>query len=113
MKEWGTDEAPAKNGGNSWWRDRWNDLDPKHQWREDVLVAMGGLVYLGVLGWPLYRLVFADGATPENMSIVGGLVGLLLASYAVMSDRVEGTIRGLLAAIGILAIIACWGFGPL
>jgi hypothetical protein len=114
MKDWLTEaEESAKSRANRWWRDHWNDLGPKHQLRDDLIVAAGALLYLLVLIWPLYGLASGHGRHPEYPTMLGGLIGLLLASYAVMSDRMRGRQRALIAAIGIAFIVVCWGFGPM
>jgi hypothetical protein len=92
--------------------DNWNDLDPKLQLRDDLIVATGGLIYLAVLIWPIYGLAFGGHPTRYE-TLLGGFIGLLLASYAVMSDRMDGRHRTAIASIGVGFIVLCWGFGPL
>jgi hypothetical protein len=70
-------------------------------------------LYLAVLVWLIYGLVFQHGRHPEYPTLIGGLFGLLVASYAAMSDRVQGGWRALIAATGFALIVGFWGFGPL
>jgi hypothetical protein len=114
MKDWPTEaERPAKSRANRWCRDRWNEANPEHRQRADLIVATGALLYLFVLIWPLHGLVTGHGHRPEYPTMLGGLLGLLLASYAAMSDRLRRQQRALIAAMGIAFIVACWGFGPM
>jgi len=114
MKDWQTGaEKPAKDRANRWWRDHWNDLGPDHQLCDDLIVAAGASLYLFVLIWPLHGLASSHGHHPEYPTMLGGLIGLLLASYAVMSDRFRGPQPALIVAIGITFIVMCWGFGPM
>jgi hypothetical protein len=114
MRDWPSDaEDREQSRPDRWWRDHWNDLGPKHQLRDDLFVSAGALLYLAVLIWPICGIVFQRGHHPEYPTLIGGLIGLLVSSYAAMSDRVQGGRRALIAATGFALIVGFWGFGPL
>lgn len=119
MQEWPTDEAgiaqrslpdgpdlPARPQ-----RRRWNLRDP--QARDNTFVGMLALLYAVLAGLPLYNLVTGNGSRPQNFSILGGMVGLVIAGFAAMDIPVHWTLRLTLAAIGIGLIVGFWGFGPM
>jgi hypothetical protein len=92
------------------WRRRWGELD--HQTRDNIIVGVGGLVYAVLLGWPLYNLAVGR-SQPENFTLLGGMIGLMLAAYAIMTNRMVGSFRWIAGATGLLVLVLCLGFGPL
>jgi hypothetical protein len=105
MKEWRTDDEVTPQR-KSWW----SRLDADT--RDNIIVGVAAAFYAALLAWPIYNLLLGPSA-PEDFTLLGGMIGLMLASYAVMSNRVADVFRLPIAAAGLLIVLACWGFGPL
>ena len=105
------DDRPGRGGlVPKWtWHLGWGDLD--HQTRDNIIVGIGGLVYAVLLGWPLYNLAVGR-SQPENFTLLGGMIGLMLAAYAIMTNRMVGSFRWIAGAAGLLVLVLCLGFGP-
>jgi hypothetical protein len=81
--------------------------------RENLIIGGCIVVYAALMLWPLYNLVAGVGSQPANFTLFGGMVGLMLAGYATMTERVHGPLRWAIGAIGLSFLVFCWGFGPL
>jgi len=113
MQEWPTKEedgAPRSPPRAPWHR-RWNLRDPHA--RDNLFVAALALFYAILAGFPLYNLITDNGSRPRNFTILGGMVGLVIAGFAAMDIPVHGALRLALAAVGIGLIVGFWGFGPM
>lgn len=113
MKEWRTEEEEAaeRAARDSWWRRLGEVLDP--QVRDNLIVGTTILIYAALLGWPLYSLAVGVGMPASNLTLLGGTIGLLIATYAVMTDRIHGWPRPAIGALGLAVLVLCFGFGPL
>jgi hypothetical protein len=113
MKEWRTEEEETAEQAarDSWWQRLGEALDPEV--RDNVIVGATILIYTALLCWPLYGLAVGAGMPASNLTLLGGTIGLLLATYAVMSDRLHGWARRTIGAVGIAIVVLCFGFGPL
>lgn len=113
MQEWPTEEedsAPRSPPRVPWHR-RWNLREPRA--RDNAFVAALALFYVILAGFPLYNLITGNGSRPQDFSILGGMIGLVIAGFAAMDIPVHWTLRLVLAAIGIGLIVGFWGFGPM
>jgi hypothetical protein len=81
--------------------------------RDNTLVAAFALFYALLACIPLYNLVTDNGSRAQNLSILGGMLGLVIAGCAAMDIPVRWTLRLALGAIGIGLIVGFWGFGPM
>lgn len=112
MKDWLTDEEAAQQAEKDAKRANGRGrLNPDIV--DNIAVGLGGLVYAAALGWPLSNLATGYGSRPENFALLGGMIGLMLAAYAVMSNRLAQPVRLPIGAIGLTIVVVCWGFGPL
>jgi hypothetical protein len=80
---------------------------------EKLIIGTSALLYAALLAWPLYGLAIGSGSRQENFTLLGGVIGLMLATYAVMSNRIAEPMRLPLGVIGLSIVLACWGFGSL
>lgn len=112
MKDWLTDEEPAQQA-------RREATHPKRrlrsgpEFRDNIVVGIGSALYAALLAWPIYNLAIGSGSQPKNLTLLGGMIGLMLATYAVMSNRVADQWRLPIGAVGLSLVLVCWGFGPL
>lgn len=113
MQEWPTEEEnePRQGSPKAPWHRRWNLRDP--QARDNTFVAALALFYAILAGFPLYNLITGNGSHPQDFSILGGMIGLVIAGFAAMDIPVHWGLRLALAAIGIGMIVGFWGFGPM
>ena len=79
--------------------------------RDNVIMLWAGALCAVLLVVPLYNVITDSGSRPGNFTFLGGLIGLVLAAYAVMSNRVASAMRLPLGLLGVVLIAICWGFG--
>jgi hypothetical protein len=113
MKDWLTDEKEAEQRlrRRTGLRGRWHELTPKQ--RDDIVVGAIAFIYGAVAIGPIYNLVTGVGSRPQNFTILGGMIGLVIAGYAAMAVQLHWPIRAILGAIGVACIAGFWGFGPM
>jgi hypothetical protein len=111
MQEWPTDEEESAQEPRTPLPRRWTLRDP--QVRDNAFVTVLALFYAILAGFPLYNLVTGNGSRPQDFSILGGMVGLIIAGFAAMDIPVHWALRLMLAAVGIGFIVGFWGFGPM
>lgn len=78
-----------------------------------VILALGGILFAILLAWPIYNLTTGSGSRPENFTVLGGAIGLSVATYGVLSNRTHDRTRLPFVLIGLLLVLVCVGFGPL